>query len=176
MVHHLAVSDITFQHIKQVTQDGLWDAVAPTSVTVTQINELRPNQKVNLTAMLTMGKDKPKPVELKSSDETASVKEDGALEDETGAIMAHIWNPLINDSKNGPSYMFKNLTVKNYQGSKFLSTTPFTTVSPTTQALPKLTGRNILENPTKEIKVDKIKLVSKLNIFFIMPSLQKKIK
>ena len=42
-----------------------------------------------------MGKDKPKPEELKSSGETVSVKEDCLLEDETGAIMAHIWNPLM---------------------------------------------------------------------------------
>ena len=165
VVHQTAVSDITFQYVEQVKQDGLSDTVAPTSVTVSQINELTPNQKVNLTATLTMGKDKPKPVELKSSGETVSVKEDCVLEDETGAIMAHIWNPLIDDLENGQSYIFKNLTVKNYQGSTFLSTTPFTTVSPTTQALPKLTGPKMLENPTKEITVDKIKLVSKLNIF-----------
>ena len=71
VVHQTAVSDITFQYVEQVKHDGLWDTVAPTSVKVSQINELTPNQKVNLTATLTMGKDKPKPVELKSS-----VKED----------------------------------------------------------------------------------------------------
>lgn len=108
-----------------------------------------------------MGKDKPKPVELKSSGETVSVEEDCVLEDEKGAIMAHIWNPLIDDLENGQSYIFKNLTVRNYQITKL----PFTTVLPTTQALPKLTGPNMLENPTKEITVDKIKLVGKLNIF-----------
>ena len=146
VVHQTAVSDITLQYVEQVKHDGLWDTVAPTSVKVSQINELTPNQKVNLTATLTMGKDKPKPVELKSSGETVSVKEDCVLEDETGAIMAHIWNPLIDDLENGQSYIFKNLTVKNYQSSTFLSTTPFTTVSPTIQALPKLTGPNMLQN------------------------------
>lgn len=48
-----------------------------------------------------MGKDKPKPVEPKSAGDTVSVKEDCVLEDETGAIMAHIWNPLIDDLENG---------------------------------------------------------------------------
>lgn len=46
LVHQTAVSDITFQYVEQVKQDGLWDTVAPTSVTVSQINELTPNQKV----------------------------------------------------------------------------------------------------------------------------------
>lgn len=59
-----------------------------------------------------MGKDKPRPVEPKSAGDTVSVKEDCVLEDETGAIMAHIWNPLIDDLENGQSYIFKNLTVK----------------------------------------------------------------
>ena len=52
VVYQALVFDITFQHIEQIKQDGLWDVVAPTSVRLSQINELRPNQKVNLTATI----------------------------------------------------------------------------------------------------------------------------
>lgn len=165
VVHQAAPSDITFKYAEQPKPTGVTNVPAPTTVTVSQINELKPNQKINITAIVTIGSDKPKPVVLKASNETTYVKEDCVLEDATGVVMAHIWHPLLNEIKSGQSYLFKHLTVRNFQGSTFLSSSYLTTVSPTTLTLNTLQGPNMLKNPDKDITARNIKFVSKLAAF-----------
>ena len=65
----------------------------------------------------------------------------------------------------GNSYSFTNLTVRNFQGSTYLSTSPSTTANPTTQTVETLTGPGMLQSPEKEITATGFNLVSKLNIF-----------
>jgi len=55
------------------------------------------------------------------------VKEYCILEDSTGYTSIYIWSPLITQLKNNYSYRMNNVTVKNFQGNTFLSTSPFTT-------------------------------------------------
>ena len=79
--------------------------------------------------------------------------------------MIHIWEPLVHSLTTGNSYSFTNLTVKNFQGSTYLSTSPSMTANPTTQTVETLTGPVMLKSPEKEITATEFNLVSKLNIF-----------
>ena len=83
----------------------------------------------------------------------------------SGTSMLHIWEPLLSTLKNGDSYLFTNLTVRNFQGSTFLSTSPLTTTSPSTTTLKTLSGPEMLKSPEKEVTAKCIDLVAKLNIF-----------
>ena len=112
---------------------------------------------------------------VKSTQETSFVKEDCILEDSTGYTSIHIWNPLITQLKNTYSYRFNNLTVKNFQGNTFLSTSPFTTYTQLQNTLSSLKGPAILETPEKQILVDSFKLVSKLCIFLSCQVCKKRI-
>ena len=75
------------------------------TVTVSDISELKANQKVTMTAVVTMGTEKPVEVVLNSTEKISHVKEDCVLEDSTGAIMLHVWDPLITNIKTGQSYL-----------------------------------------------------------------------
>ena len=66
---------------------------------------------------------KSKPVQLKTSKEMTSVKEDCVLEGETATATIHVWDPLINKIKSGTTYVIENLTVKHFQGITHLGTT-----------------------------------------------------
>ena len=52
-------------------------------ITLEELPTLQVNQKVNVTASISLGNEKPKPVQLKATKEMTSVKEDCVLEDET---------------------------------------------------------------------------------------------
>ena len=79
--------------------------------------------------------------------------------------MIHIWERLVHTLTTGNSYSFTNLTVRNSQGSSYLSTSPSTTANPTTQTVETLTGPGRLKSPEKEITATEFNLISKLNIF-----------
>lgn len=96
------------------------------TITLSQLQTLKINQKVNVTASISLGKDKPKSVPVKSTQKMTMVKEDCILEDETGTANIHIWDGLIDKLKNGSTYEFQNLNVKNFQGRTYLTTTPTT--------------------------------------------------
>ena len=103
---------------------------------------MAPNQKVNVHATLSMGAQEPNKIETKSS-QALSVKEDCILEDETGTMELHIWEPLFTQLKSNKAYYLQNLTLRYYQGSKFLSTNRNTTCSEETTTLKKLVGPEI---------------------------------
>lgn len=98
------------------------------------------NQKVNVTASISLGNEKPKPVQLKTSKEMTSVKEDCVLEDETGTASIHIWALRINNIKSGNTYEFQNLSVKHFQGITHLGATPATTFKEANQKVETLNG------------------------------------
>lgn len=102
---------------------------------------------------------------IKATQTTSCVKEDCILEDSTGTATLHIWNPLINQLETGKSYTFTNLTVKYYQGSTFLSTSPLTTATETTVSLEKVMGPDLLRTPEQEITVPNFKFISRLTLF-----------
>ncbi|CAH3151890.1 unnamed protein product [Porites lobata] len=64
---------------------------------------MAPNQKVNVHATLSMGAQEPNKIETKSS-QALSVKEDCILEDETGTMELHIWEPLFTQLKSNKAY------------------------------------------------------------------------
>lgn len=165
VVHQASSPDVRFQHCVQPKPDCTYSTEEASTVTVSDISELKPNQKVTITAVVTMGTEKPVEVVLKSTGKTSHVKEDCVLEDSTGAVMLYNWDPLIANIKTSQSYLLKNLSVKNFQGKTFLSTTPTTTVSPTTLTLQSVKGPHMLENPEKEVTVANFNMVSKLNVF-----------
>lgn len=164
-VHKAGLSDVSFGYIDQPKLESAAESSAATSVTVSEVKNLHPNQKVNISGSLTLGKEDLKAVVLRSTGATAHVKEDCVLEDKTGSSMIHIWEPLVHTLATGNSYSFTNLTVRNFQGSTYLSTSPSTTANPTTQTVETLTGPGMLQSPEKEITVTEFNLVSKLNIF-----------
>ena len=133
-------------------------------VSLRELKEMAPNQKVNVHATLSMGAQEPNKIETKSS-QTLSVKEDCILEEETGEMELHTWEPLFTQLKSNKAYYFQNLTLRYYQGSKFLSTNRNTTYSEETTTLKKLVGPDILTNPEREIIASQLKYVASLSIF-----------
>lgn len=123
-----------------------------------------PNQKVNVHATLSMGTKEPKKIETKSN-KTLMVKKDCILEGNTDTMELHIWEPLFTQLTNNKAYYLEKLTLRYYQGSKFLSTNRNTSYSEETTTLEKLVGPEILTNPDKEIIASQLKYVSNLNIF-----------
>lgn len=164
-VHKAGLSDVSFCYTEQPKLESAGESSAAKSVTVSNVKGLHPNQKVNVSGSLTMGKEDLKAVVLRSTGATAHVKEDCVLEDNTGSSMIHIWEPLVHTLTTGKSYCFTNLTVKNFQGSTYLSTSPNTTANLTTQTVQTLTGPDMLKSPEKEVTASEFNLVSKLNIF-----------
>ena len=164
-VHKAGLSDVSFSYIDQPKLESTAESSAATSVTVSEVKNLHPNQKVNISGSLTMGEEHLKAVVLRSTGATTHVKEDCVLEDKTGSSMIHIWEPLVHTLTTGNSYSFTNLTIRNFQGSTYLSTSPSTTANPTTQTVETLTGPGMLKSPEKEITASQFNFVSKLSIF-----------
>ena len=115
-------------------------------------------------ATLSMGAQEPNKIETESS-QALSVKEDCILEDETGTMELHIWEPLFTQLKSNKAYYFQNFTLLHYQGSKFLRTNRNTTCSEETTTLKKLVGPEILTNPEREIIASQLKYDASLRIF-----------
>ena len=67
---------------------------------------MAPNQKVTVHATLSMGAQEPNKIETKFS-QALSVKEDCILEDETGTMELHIWEPLFTQRKATRPITFK---------------------------------------------------------------------
>ena len=175
-VHKAGISDVSFSFVDQPKLESAVESSAATSVTVSEVKNLHPNQKVNISGSLTMGKEDLKAVVLRSTGATTHVKEDCVLEDNTGSSMIHIWEPLVHTLTTGNSYSFTNLTVRNFQGSTYLNTSPSTTASPTTQTVETLPGPSMLKSPEKEITATDFNLVSKTEHILFLQSMQKKIE
>ena len=135
VVNQASSSDVRFQHCIEPKPESAWSTKEASTVTVSDISELKAKQKVTVTAVVTACTEKPVEVFVKSTGKTWHVKEDCVLEDSTGAVMLHIWDPLIANIKTSQSCLLRNLSVKNCQDKTFLGTTPTTTVSPTTLTL-----------------------------------------
>lgn len=166
--------DYDYQVIHQ-SQKAQPSAQPAKTITLEQLPALQVNQRVNVTASISLGNEKPKPVQLKTSKEMTSVKEDCVLEDETGTATIHIWAPLINNIQSGNTYEFQNLSVKHFQGITHLGTTPATTFKEANQKVETLDGPALLQNPEKEATVDKFKMINKLSIFITCQSCKRKI-
>jgi len=145
------------------------------TITLSQLQTLKINQKVNVTASISLGKDKPKSVPVKSTQKMTMVKEDCILEDETGTANIHIWDGLIDKLKNGSTYECQNLNVKNFQGRTHLTRTPTTTFKEADKKLQSLQGPLLLETPEKEINVKNFKFLNKLSVFIACQACQRKI-
>ena len=90
--------DIDFDYSPTKVLDTAASSSEPTlTITLNQLSELQPNQKVNVIGTISLGKEKPKPVQVKSTQKMSAVKEDCVLEDDTGTAILHIWDPLIKD-------------------------------------------------------------------------------
>ena len=135
--------DFDYQPIHQY-QKTAPSAQPAKKITLEEFPTLKVNQKVNVTASVSLGNEKPKPVQLKTSKEMTSVKEDCVLEDETGTATIHVWGPLINKIKSGTTYVIENLTVKYFQGITHLRTTRATTFKEANQQMKTLNGLALL--------------------------------
>ena len=100
-VHKAGLSDVSFCYTEQPKLESAGESSAAKSVTVSNVKGLHPNQKVNVSGSLTMGKEDLKAVVLRSTGATAHVKEDCVLEDNTGSSMIHIWEPHCPYLDNG---------------------------------------------------------------------------
>ena len=159
-------SDVSFQYDLHCTPTNPKQVSLPCiDVTVKQLATVKANQRVNVSGTLSLGEKESKEVFMKQSKEITYVKEDCILEDETAQIMIQIWQPIINQLRNGKSYHFKNLMVKFYQGSTFLTTTTSTTFTEVEQSATTLEGPKMLANPEQKIEAQKFQFTSKLQIF-----------
>ena len=133
-----ANSDVQFSYVEQVKPEPSdLTSQEASEVSLQELKEMAPNQKVNMYAILSMTTKEPNKVETKSS-QALSVKEDCISEDNTTMMELHIWERF-------------------YQGSKFLSTNRNTTYSEETTNLEKLVGPQISTNPDREIAASEIK-------------------
>lgn len=168
--------DIDFEYSPNLTSPPSFTSVQPAvTITLAQVPTLKINQKVNVTATISLGSGKPKTVSLKATNKMTMVKEDCVLEDETGTANLHIWDEMITKVKSGSTYDFHNLNVKHFQGSTHLATTPITTFKEAKQQRTPVQGPALLENPEKEVEVPKFKFVNKLSIFVACQSCKRKI-
>lgn len=169
--------DIDFDYSPDIAaSESSSSSVQPaTTITLEQVPTLKINQKVNVTATISLGSEQPKPVEVKSTQKMTLVKEDCVLEDETGTAEIHIWDELINNVKNGTTYEFQNLNVKHFKGSAHLATTPATTFKEASKQLKSVQGPTLLENPEKEVKVEMFKFLNNLSIFVACQACRRKI-
>ena len=175
-VHQADSADVPFAYTEQAKPETSGASISSITVKISEVKNLQQNQRVNISGSLSMGNDKPKEVLLKSSGQAGNVKEDCVLEDETGTSMLHIWEPLLSTLKNGDSYLFTNLTVRNFQGSTFLSTSPLTQQQALLQQHSKrCQGQKMLKSPEKEVTAKCIDLVAKLNIFCSCTACKKKL-
>jgi len=87
--------DFDYQPIDQ-SQKATPSTQPAKKITLEELPTLQVNQKVNVTASISLGNEKPKPVQLKTTNEMTSVKEDYVLEDETATGTIFIWDPLMN--------------------------------------------------------------------------------
>ena len=165
-VSQCANADVPFSYVPNFVKSERSESTSQeaSDVSLRELKEMAPNQKVNVHATLSMGAQEPNKIETKSS-QALSVKEDCILEDETGTMELHIWEPLFTQLKSNKAYYFQNLTLRYYQGSKFLSTNRNTTYSEETTTLKKLVGPEILTNPEREIIASQLKYVASLSIF-----------
>ena len=127
-VSQCANADVPFSYVPNFVKSEPSESTSQeaSDVSLRELKEMAPNQKVNVPATLSMGAQEPSKIETKSS-QALSVKEDCILEDETGTMELHIWKPLFTRLKSNKAYYFQNLTLRYYQGPKFLSTNRNTT-------------------------------------------------
>ncbi|CAH3119454.1 unnamed protein product, partial [Porites lobata] len=85
--------DIDFDYSPDIAaSESSSSSVQPaTTITLEQVPTLKINQKVNVTATISLGSEQPKPVEVKSTQKMTLVKEDCVLEDETEIAGKEIW-------------------------------------------------------------------------------------
>ena len=98
-VHKAGLSDVSFSYINQPKLESAAESSAATSVTVSEVKKLHPNQKVNISGSLTMGKEDLKAIVLRSTGATTHVKEDCVLRGQ---------NWLIHDSHMGTTCPYFN--------------------------------------------------------------------
>ena len=82
-----------------------------------------------------------------------SVKENRALDDETGTATIYVQDALIKQIKSGTTYENENLTVKQFQGMTHLGTTRATTFREANQKLKTLNGPALLKKLEKEVGI-----------------------
>jgi len=89
-------------------------------ISLSQVNLLTRNQRVNVKGTITMGDAKPKEV-TKRNGNTGLVKEDCVIEDQTGHTTIHLWDDMIEKCKNSNSYEITDLSVKNCAHTSWFS-------------------------------------------------------
>ena len=140
----------------------------PVTITLKELPDLKVNQKVNVTATISLGADNPKPITLKKTQKITKVKEDCILEDETGTATIHIWDELIAKVESGSTYEFTDVAVKQFKGKTHLGTTKVTTIKKANNKIEAQKGPELLKNPEREVKAEKFKLINKLSIVKIV--------
>ena len=146
-----------------------------TTITLVQVASLRPNQKVNVKAAISLGKEEPRKVEVKTKGD-ALVKDDCIIEDGTGTATLPLWDHFISRVSSGKSYQFENLVARSFQGNTYLSTTFTTLVKEVEQVVENLTGPELLESKESEVTFPRFELVKKLDVFLACRSCNRKIE
>lgn len=102
-------SDVQFSYVEQgKPEPSDLTSQEASEVSLQELKEMVPNQKVNMYAILSVATKEPNKVETKSS-QALSVKEDCISEDNTTMMELHIWELLFSQLKSNKAF---------YQGSK----------------------------------------------------------
>ena len=169
--------DIDFEYSTSLTSSSSMTMPQTNAIVVRleEVPRLEANQRVNVTATLSKGTEKPKLVQLRATQKEAFVKEDCIIEDTTGSAMLHIWEPMSEQLESGTTYDYKNLVVKHFQGTNHLSTSTSTSFSIVDQQVEALKGPSLLECAEKKLKVKEFKSVNKLDIYISCGNCKRKV-
>eukprot|EP00794_Sanderia_malayensis_P013229 gene13229-14587_t len=170
-----AAFDVDFNYVqKEQPNQNKNDDLCKT-ITLSNIEVLKPLQRVNVVATLTMGNQSSKSVVSNATQMNTQVKEDCVPEDLTGSIPFHVWGAFIEQLKSGQTYKFEDLMLRQYQSSMYLSTTTNTKFSEEIQQVESISGPTLLSSPFTEITVKEIKFVKRLAIYTACQYCRKKI-
>ena len=119
---------------------------------------------MNVEGILSLGPENPKEVNMRDG-QIGLLKEDCAIEDETGTAILHIWQNVIKECKDGVAYKISNVSVKNFSGEIFLGTTTETSFATSDFKMDVVKGKELLFTTDKEVTVAEFKLVDKVSSF-----------
>ena len=135
-------------------------------ISLSQVNSLTRNQRVNVRGTITMGDAKPKEVRKRNGN-SGLVKEDCVIEDQTGHTTLHLWDDMIEKCKNSNSYEITDLSVKNCNGHTHLGSTSDTTIKEISMHVDNPKGPQLVTNIQKTVTIQEFIFTDKVSVFMI---------
>ena len=145
--------ELTFQYDDTIVPDN-----QPALTTIENVRLLNENDLVTVKGIVTLETDSIREVMMKN-DFLIPMLNRCTITDQSDTIRLTLWGDLIKEVANKKSYCITHVCVKEYDSTKYLTTTPSTTVTPTDEHFPPPTNEffdSMFEGKT--ILVDQIRL------------------